>query len=199
MRSAVPVGVLLPHVSPRCPAGLPASGECCPVVPVKEEEDAPPFLLERAIAVPTARPMSAKKPYFKKRNPLGSWELAALRTSLACPLPAFHAVLPVTLPTFGATRAPNLAPAFGALLFLLAIRYLHIRGVTLEKPDTLKGPFGNRVVSNQVPYVTPSLFTTSSTPATARTAASIPSLSAALLTAPCSVTTKEQELMLVPR
>src|ERR687893_3017292 len=47
-----------------------------------------------------------------------------------------------------------------------------------------------------MPPVTPSLFTTPLTPGTSRTAASIPSLSSALRTAPCSVTTKEQELTL---
>ncbi len=142
----------MPHVSPRCPAGLSASGECCPVVPVKEEET-PLFLPERAIAAPTARPISAKKPYFKKRNPLGSRELAALRASLASPLAAFQAALPATLPALGATRAPALAPslvlfapALAALLFLLAIHYLHLRGVGFERPDTPNGRLGNRVM-----------------------------------------------------
>src|ERR687897_575662 len=34
----------------------------------------------------------------------------AWRTSLASALPSFQAVLPATLPAFGATRAPALAP-----------------------------------------------------------------------------------------
>jgi hypothetical protein len=44
------------------------------------------------------------------------------------------------------------------------------------KSDTQKGPFGNSA-AGIVPYATPSMFTTSLTPCTARTVASIPSLS----------------------
>src|SRR5215212_3705635 len=123
---AVPVGVPLPHVSPRWPAGLPASGECWPVVPVNEDE-APP-LPERETRAPMARPARAKNPYLRKRSPLGSRELAAWRTSLAWPLPSFHAVFPAALPTLGATRAPAIAPTLAPFRFLLAIHYLHIGG-----------------------------------------------------------------------
>jgi hypothetical protein len=46
-------------------------------------------------------------------------------------------------------------------------------------------------------YVTSNLFTTSSTPGTARTATSISRRRSAPRASPCSVTTKEQELMLI--
>src|SRR5215213_1141914 len=46
-------------------------------------------------------------------------------------------------------------------------------------------------------YVTSTLFTTSSTPGTARTATSISRRRSALRASPCSVTTKEQELTLI--
>src|SRR5829696_8961092 len=46
-------------------------------------------------------------------------------------------------------------------------------------------------------YVTSNLFTTPSTPGTARTATSISRRRSALRASPCSVTTKEQELTLI--
>ena len=79
----VPSGVPEPQVSPRCPAGLPGSGLWCPVVPVNEEEAPSSLLAERATRDPMANPISAKKPYFRKRLLAGSLELTALLASLA--------------------------------------------------------------------------------------------------------------------
>src|SRR5215216_4093415 len=100
------------------------------------------------MAAPMASPSRTKNPYLRYRDFFGSCELIARRISLASPLPSFHAAFPAVLPATGATLRPTLAPALtpvlAALLFLLAIRYLHLRDVVFPKQrDTPKCPFGN--------------------------------------------------------
>src|SRR5215211_852005 len=100
------------------------------------------------MAAPMASPSMMKNPYLSHRTFLGSCELIARRTSLASPLPSFHAAFPTVLPAAGATLAPTfappLAPALAALLLLRAIHYLHLREVGFSKQrDTRKSPFGN--------------------------------------------------------
>src|SRR5829696_3126333 len=96
------------------------------------------------MAAPMASPIRMQSPYLRYRDFFGSCELIARRISLASALPSFHAAFPAVLLAAGATRAPTFAPALVALLFLRAIRYLHLRGVGFSKQrDTLKGPFGN--------------------------------------------------------
>jgi hypothetical protein len=52
------------------------------VVPVKDDEESV-SPLERESSAPTARPARAKRPYFRNREPAGSFELTAARASLA--------------------------------------------------------------------------------------------------------------------
>src|ERR671921_818965 len=90
-----------------------------------------------------ASPSRMKNPYLRYLIFFGSCELIARRTSLAWPLPTFHAAFPAVLPATGATLAPTFAPALAAFL-LRAIHYLHLHGVVCSKQrDTPKGPFGN--------------------------------------------------------
>src|SRR5215212_4455557 len=100
------------------------------------------------MADPMASPSRAKNPYLNHRTFLGSRELIARRMSLASPLPSFHAAFPAVLPATGTTLRPTFVPALtpvlATLLFLRAIRYLHLRGVVFSKQrDTPKSPFGN--------------------------------------------------------
>src|SRR5215217_2470411 len=96
------------------------------------------------MAAPMASPSMMKNPYLSHLTFLGSFELIARRTSLASPLPSFHAAFPAALPATGATLAPAFAPALAALLLLRAIHYLHLRGVGFSKQrDTPNNPIGN--------------------------------------------------------